>query len=312
MHIVGETLDDVLLELYPKLLASLPLITATRGEFAEAIGALIQIQRPRARLSRSETRGRLFSSLGELLWYLSGDNQLAFIERYVSDYRRESVDGVTVYGGYCPRLFHQRSHDQIQNVIDLLDKRPTSRRAVIQIFNAEDIGSEHREIPCSTTMQFLLRDHRLDMIVTMRSNDAYLGLPHDVFCFTMLQEIVACSLNRDIGVYHHFVGSLHLYEKHFHEAQSLIEEGYQSRIEMPMMPTGDPWPALKSVLKAERSIRNGEQIVLEGLGLEPYWNDLIRIIQAFFCTDNGVIERISNDMSFARYRPYILGRVRRI
>jgi thymidylate synthase len=38
------------------------------------------------------------------------------------------------------------------------------------------------------------------MVTTMRSNDAYLGLPHDVFCFTMLQEIIARSLGREIGI----------------------------------------------------------------------------------------------------------------
>ena len=99
MHIVRETLDDVLLQLYPELLGSTSVVLASRGEFTEAIGALIEIQNPRARLSRSETRGKLFSSLGELLWYLSRDNQLVFIERYLSHYREESDDGVTVYGG---------------------------------------------------------------------------------------------------------------------------------------------------------------------------------------------------------------------
>jgi thymidylate synthase len=85
-------------------------------------------------------------------------------------------------------------------VIELLGNRPTSRRAVIQIFNAEDIAAIHREIPCTTTLQFFVRNERLDMVTTMRSNDAYLGLPHDVFCFTMLQEIIARSLGREIGI----------------------------------------------------------------------------------------------------------------
>jgi thymidylate synthase len=71
MFISTETLDDALLELYPKLLARFSdTVTASRGETAEVVGALIEIKNPRARLSRSETRGKLFSSLGELLWYL--------------------------------------------------------------------------------------------------------------------------------------------------------------------------------------------------------------------------------------------------
>ena len=201
MFISRETLDDVLLALYPLLLErSTDTVVATRGETAEIIGALIEIEQPRARLSRSETRGKLFSSLGELLWYLSRDNRLDFIERYVPRYRDESEDGVRVYGGYGPRLFGQRGYDQVRNVIELLGKGSTSRRAVIQIFCAEDIAAIQKEIPCTTTLQFFVRNERLDMVTTMRSNDAYLGLPHDVFCFTMLQEIIARSLGLDIGV----------------------------------------------------------------------------------------------------------------
>jgi thymidylate synthase len=92
MIISRETLDDVLLALYPMLLgrSSSETVLATRGETAEIIGALIEIKQPRARLSRSETRGKLFSSLGEFLWYLSRGNRLDFIERYVPPYREES------------------------------------------------------------------------------------------------------------------------------------------------------------------------------------------------------------------------------
>src|ERR1700722_9967436 len=183
MYISAETLDDALLELYPALLArSKDSVIASRGETAEVIGALIEIRNPRARLSRSETRGKLYSSLGELLWYLSKDNRLDFIVQYVSRYSDETEDGVTIYGGYGPRLFGPRE-DQVRNVIKLLTERPTSRRAVIQIFDKTDIAAPHKEIPCTTTLQFFIRHERLDMVVAMRSNDAYFGLPHDVFCF---------------------------------------------------------------------------------------------------------------------------------
>ena len=85
---------------YPKLLEQSSTVVATRGEMAEIIGALIEITKPRARLSRSETRGKIFSSIGELLWYLTRDNRLDFIEGYLSQYREESEDKITVYGGY--------------------------------------------------------------------------------------------------------------------------------------------------------------------------------------------------------------------
>lgn len=310
MRIEVETLDDALLKLYPELLSRRSNVTASRGDNTEILGVLIEIERPRARLSRSETRGKPFSCLGELLWYLTGDNRLDFIESYIPRYREESEDdGVTVYGGYGPRLFHQRGCDQVRNVIALLRDRSTTRRAVIQVFNAEDIVGKHKEIPCTTTLQFFVRDARVHLIAAMRSNDAYLGLPHDVFCFTMLQEIVARTLDYEMGAYRHFVGSMHLYDRNRTSAKSLIEEGYQSRIEMPPMPTGDPWPAIESVLAAEARIRAGENFEANVPGLDPYWSDLIRMLQIFFSSDEQHIEALRDSMSFQRYRPYIATRI---
>ena len=65
--------------------------------------------------------------------------------------------------------------------------------------------------PCTCTLQFLARGVKLDLIVYMRSNDVIKGLPHDIFCFTMLQEIAARRLSLEPGIYKHCVGSLHLY-----------------------------------------------------------------------------------------------------
>src|ERR1043165_8344585 len=105
--------------------------------------------------------------------------------------------------------------DQIAQVRKLLSdpERSPSRKAVIQLFNAEDISEDHEDVPCTCTLQFLLRKAGLDLFVSMRSNDAYRGLPHDVFAFTMLQEILARDLGKPVGRYKHAAGSLHLYER---------------------------------------------------------------------------------------------------
>jgi thymidylate synthase len=309
MLIRAETLDDILLQLYPVLLATDINVTASRGDNSELIGVLIEIENPRARLSRSETRGRLFSSLGELLWYLTRGNSLEFIEPYIHRYRNETEDNVTVYGGYGPRLFAQRGNDQVRNVIELLQGRPTSRRAMIQIFNAEDIATDHNEIPCTATLQFLLRENRLHLVITMRSNDAYLGLPHDVFCFTMLQELVARSLGCELGGYSHFVGSMHLYKDNRSDAEALVSEGFQARKEMPPMPIGDPWPAVNVLLDAEHRARENEIFDANDLDVDPYWADLIRLVQVFFSSDDDRIRAIAESMSFKAYRPYITARI---
>jgi hypothetical protein len=144
MRFAVETLDDALLKLYPELLSSRHHVSATRGGNTELLGVLIEIEQPRARLSRSEMRGKLYSALGELLWYLTAENRIEFIEKYILQYRKESEDGgLTAYGGYGPRLFNFRGNDQVKNVIDLLRQRPETRRAVVQIFDAEDIAAHH-------------------------------------------------------------------------------------------------------------------------------------------------------------------------
>lgn len=293
------------MQLYQELLGREGNVASSRGNNTEIVGILIEMEKARARLSSSETRGRLYSSLGELLWYLTGDNKLDFIERYIPAYVDESADGATVHGGYGRRLSNQRGVGQLTNVIQLLHERPSSRRAVIQIFNAEDLAAPHKEIPCTTTLQFLIRDERLHLLVTMRSNDAYLGLPHDVFCFTMLQEMIARSLDREVGTYHHFAGSMHLYDDHRPRAEELISEGFQARKEMPPMPAGAPWPSVEVVLKAELRARNGETFDACEYGLDPYWTDIIRLLQVHFASDHKLIRGIRDAMAFDGYRPFI-------
>ena len=111
----------------------------------------------------------------------------------------------------------------------------------------------------------------------------FLGLPHDVFCFTMLQEIVARTLSVELGTYKHAVGSLHLYSEHANRAHQFLAEGWQpTDISMAPMPIGDPWPAIGSLLGAESEIRAGRALDSGNLdNLDAYWADLIRLLQVF-------------------------------
>jgi len=215
---------------------------AARGGTRELRSVLLKLSNPRARLSHTEKKGKIFSALGELLWYLAKSNDLEFISYYLDQYRKESEDGATVYGAYGPRLFNKRGNDQVKNVLDLLGRHSSTRRAVIQLFDAEDIAAPHKEIPCTCTLQFMVRDGRLELAACMRSNDAFKGLPHDVFSFTMIQEIVARTLGHQLGVYTHFVGSLHLYDSDLRAARQYLDEGWQPTqlVAMPTMPPGDP------------------------------------------------------------------------
>lgn len=309
MYIKEKSLDDLLHKVTSKLLKSRNRIKASRGDATELTGVLLQLTDPRARLSRTEKKGHVFSCLGELLWYLAGTNDLHFISYYVPRYEQESDDGQTIHGGYGPRLFNMAGqYNQIENVLNLLKKRRSSRRAVIQLFDAEDIARHHKEIPCTCTLQFMVRNGRLHMFTYMRSNDAFLGLAHDIFAFTMLQEIMARAIGVDIGAYKHAAGSLHLYDCHKKDAQQYIDEAFQSRVPMPPMPTGDPWRSIRMVLEAEYQIRNGNVVDASALNIGPYWEDLVRLLQIFRFFKNGdtqEIAKLNRRMASDVFAPYI-------
>ena len=224
---------------------------------SEIIAVMIHLTNPLARLSRSEKRGNAISALAELLWYFTGDNRTDFISHYIHPYRKFDENGA-IYGGYGPRIFkHQGKYNQLSNVIRLLSENPDTRKAVIQIFDGRDIVDKHEDIPCTCTIQFLLRSGKLNMVVYMRSNDAYIGLPHDIFAFTMLQEMVSRALGVEIGGYFHSVGSLHLYKKNQKDVKEYLNEGHQSSLSpMPSMPSGNTLVEIKKLLDFESKVRS--------------------------------------------------------
>lgn len=321
MEIEGESLDAVLHQLYQDIDAhGRHHGGGTRGEklggTLELLGVALRITNPRARISRSENRGKPFSALGELLWYLSGSNKLAFIKPYVAEYENDAVDGV-LEGAYGPRLLAMRDQiDQFESIERLLRDKPGSRRAVIQLFNAEDIATEHREIPCTTTLQFHKREGRLHLSVTLRSNDAYWGLPHDVFCFTMIQEMMARRLEVELGEYYQYVGSLHVYDKYLPDMRAYLDEGFQQVHAMPAMPVGNPFDLVPKLLGIEARLRDGQHVEAGAEMVDPYWADIVRLLQVFWSRSHAEspeehvrrIDEIRAEVASASYKPYVDGR----
>lgn len=247
---------------------------------SERIGVMLHLTNPRARLSRSETRGTAISALAEFLWYFTKENRTDFISHYLSFYKKFDEEGI-IYGGYGPRIFKlDGQHNQLSNVIKLISKNPDTRKAVIQIFDGSYIIIKHKDVPCTCTLQFLLRDKKLNMVTYMRSNDAYWGLPHDVFAFTMLQEIVARSLNVELGEYFHSIGSLHLYSNSEHRVEEYFSEGHQSsKNPMPPMPLGDQIVEIEKLLDFESKVRSNKSQSISNL--DSYWADLARLLKIY-------------------------------
>lgn len=297
MEFLGDGLDDILNDLYEALLKDGVHNTSTNGGSLEFLGVTLRIAKPRARLSRSQTRARPFSALGELMWYLSGSDKASFVGPYIPFYIKEGKPPI-VNGAYGPRIKSRYGFDQLQAAIDIMRRKDGSRRTVIQLYEAKDLLAEDGvDIPCTTTLQFHRRGSTLHMSVTMRSNDAYLGLPHDVFCFTMLQELVAAELDLELGEYIHMVGSMHLYDRDRAKAERYRSEGYQRVAEMPAMPRSRPFQKIDELLSFEQRVRAGQKVDPDAELGDPYWSDIGRLIQICLAgQDDEVIKEISDGM----------------
>ncbi len=281
MHFEEASVDDLLSQALRDLLANGVRARPTKGATLELTGVVLHLTNPRARLSRAESRGTVFSCLGELLWYLSSSNDLNQISYYINRYHEFSDDGRTLHGAYGPRMFDLNGCNQLTRAIELLERNPASRKAVVQLFDASDLDKEYKDVPCTCVLQFLIRNNLLYLVTYMRSNDIMLGFPHDVFAFTMIQELVARSLQIELGTYTHFVGSLHLYEDKRSLASDYLTEGWQSLAPMEAMPLGDPWPHVKDVLAAESKLRLAQPLSIAEAPRPVYWNDLVTLLKIF-------------------------------
>lgn len=320
MYIAAETLDDLLRAVFQEIGEKGEEVSPTKGDNRELFGAMLEITNPLCRVSRTEMKGRFYSALGEFFWYLAGSNDLEFIKYYLprGGYEAEQ-DGHTVWGAYGPRMFNMHgSVNQFSSVIALLKAKAPTRRGVIQLFDANDIAMDHADIPCTCALQFMVRKTGVDLFVTMRSNDAYKGLPHDVFAFTMFQELVARELALPLGRYKHAAGSLHLYHDDDDSAQAFLDEAWQTQIAMPPMPDGDQWDAARQAAGYEELLRKGGDADVLDLPLAPYWADLVRMLKIFALTrgtpslDNlAEVKMISKAVSSDYFRPYIHDRTKR-
>ena len=139
-------------------------------------------------------------------------------ERYL-DTAEDGSDDRTFWGAYGERIKMQ-AHLAIRKLI----QDPSTRQAIITLWDPwlDNVADKH-DYPCTIALQFFMHNGMLDMNVIMRSNDAWLGLPYDVFQFTQLQWSVANALRVEPGLYRHTVLSLHLYERDCAAASDLID-----------------------------------------------------------------------------------------
>ena len=150
----------------------------------------------------------------EWKWYLSGDphiDTLGDIYGKVPEiWKRMADEKGYVNSNYG---YQWERNKQLDNIIAMLKTNPDTRQAAISIYDGKEVsdGNYTHDTPCTYAVQFTIVHNRLDMCVTMRSNDLWYGFCNDQYQFSKLQEMVSKQLDIETGVYYHFAHNMHLY-----------------------------------------------------------------------------------------------------
>ena len=148
----------------------------------------------------------------EWQWYLSGDpkvSALGDIYGKVPEIWKRMADGdgkVNSNYGY-----QWERNGQLDMVLEMLKHNKDTRQACISIYDGKEISDYAFDTPCTYAVQFTIVNNRLNMCVTMRSNDLWYGFCNDQYQFSKLQELMAFRLDIETGTYYHFAHNMHLY-----------------------------------------------------------------------------------------------------
>jgi len=148
----------------------------------------------------------------EWQWYLTGDPHVQRLGKIYGKipeiWKRMANEWGSVNSNYG---WQWERNGQLDKVIKLLNDNPKTRQAAISIYDAKEIKSYKYDTPCTYAVQFTILDNKLNMCVTMRSNDLWYGFCNDQYCFSKLQKLVADEVGWPVGTYFHFAHNLHLY-----------------------------------------------------------------------------------------------------
>ena len=214
--------NDVWLSLIKKLLETESTVSPRGMKTKELIGhqTIIPMASPFVTIPKRNI-GKKFR-YAEAAWILSGDNRVATIKPYSKLIEKFSDDGVRFFGAYGPKVV-----DQLSYVIETLHNDASTRQAVINIWREKPHKSN--DIPCTCSLQFVIRNDCIHCIATMRSSDAWLGWVYDVFNFSAIANYIALQLkaqhNKGVSLGNLILnaGSQHLYEQHWVAASHCLK-----------------------------------------------------------------------------------------
>ena len=201
----------------------------TRGmETKELLNQTIQFDMDYPVIYHPERKLNYQFMAAEAEFIANGDNRVSSLSRYNKNIAQFSDDGLIFNGNYGDPF-----NSQVEFVVRTLVDDAASRQAVLMIFQENPVKS--KDIRCTISMQFIIRDGKLNTIVNMRSSDIMWGIGYDLFNFTIMTLRVLTRYNEDVAKSHEskgsFVslgtlylnaGSSHLYRRHYDLAEKIL------------------------------------------------------------------------------------------
>jgi len=166
----------------------------------------------------------LKSIIHELIWFLTGDTNIAYLKennvKIWDEWADENGDLGPVYGSQWRSwpTPDGGSIDQISKIIDTIKHNPDSRRIIVSAWNVAEI--DHMALPpCHAFFQFYVADGKLSCQLYQRSADIFLGVPFNIASYALLTMMVAQVCNLECGDFIHTLGDAHLYNNHIEQAK---------------------------------------------------------------------------------------------
>ena len=188
----------------------------------------------------------LKSIVYELLWFLKGDTNIAYLkENKVSiwdEWADENGDLGPVYGKQWRSWEGSdgTTIDQISDLIQQIKKTPDSRRMIVSAWNVAELP-KMALMPCHSLFQFYVADGKLSCQLYQRSADVFLGVPFNIASYALLTIMIAQVCDLECGDFVHSFGDVHLYNNHLEQAQTQL-----AREPFPL-PTMKINPAVKDI-----------------------------------------------------------------
>ena len=208
----------------------------------------------------------LKSIVRELIWFLRGDTNIAYLKAHgVSiwdEWADEDGDLGPVYGKQWRAWEGSdgRTYDQIDWLLKEIRRNPSSRRLIVSAWNVAEV-ERMKLAPCHCLFQFYVSEGKLSCQLYQRSADIFLGVPFNIASYALLTHLIARECALEAGDFVHTFGDAHLYLNHVDQARAQLAREPRA---LPRLVLGDvgpitdlnadaihfegynPWPAIKA------------------------------------------------------------------